>query len=898
MTITIRTANNYGRILLCAQASVKNVLGYAELLRMSVTANNLPPRDDLPDSAKPRLSHRAGPTFIAFVFVGLFSLFAVSDLALGRVPTAPILLPAILLALIIFGLSLKPLNFEVGSGGIYVDLSEIGLILGLYCTTRREFFSAVVLGLLAGVAIRQRRFPIKIFFNVSTLSVAYIAGCFVFDIGNRSSILDPVSWIFVFFAITSFNLITFIAVCTALRLTGDSLTRRDLRQTLYRNAVQSVFTSVIGVSTLLLLVTKPIAAVMVAIIIVGLVGLLRANNRHRRDHEAYRIVHALTEDLRTCDSLDATLRCIADHAARSVNATSVKIVTFGNQQTEATVGPPMFFPSPEDLVWQAVIVEKRSLLLSRSATNRAANAYLRAANHRDLIAAPLFADDDPVGMLVAVDHRYQADQFRKHDVELLNQIAAQASTSIRNHDLIGQLRVEAERHLHEANHDPLTNLQNRTAFLGLADAHLRELHESLQLPGSVPASFERVALFFMDLNQFKDVNDQLGHHAGDELLVTIADRIRSVMPFGWSAARLGGDEFAIIGSFVNDSEIDLLVDDLQEEIMRSVDIEGARLTPSAAIGVAIAPENGTTRSALMRRADVAMYAAKGSGDRRYVRYHPDQENVTARQLELITELRNAIPNQLIELCFQPKAELRTGRITGVEALARWNHPRYGAISPDEFIPLAEQSGLIDDLTDFVISQSTKLARDLSALGLDVEVSVNVAARTLRDNTFPDRFLSLLSMDEGIKPQIKFEITEREIVLESATTNDVMSRLRAAGVKFSIDDFGTGYSSLAYLIQLPVDEVKVDKSFTAHVCDSPHHRAIVKSVVDIASTIGLTVVAEGVEDVRTWEVLGTLGCAEAQGYLLSRPLTAAALQTWLLARSTHDGPLFTPFAEIG
>jgi diguanylate cyclase (GGDEF)-like protein len=855
------------------------------------------------DRSKKGITENA-PIYLSLFSAGLCALFVAADFRLHALPSRPISIHGVVLALIVFALSLKPLNFEVGSGGMFVDLSEVALVFGLYCTDRRSLAIAVGVGIAGGVGMRQRRSPIKVLFNVSTLAAGYAIALFIFDIANRSSVKDVWSWLAVAVSVITLNLSTFIAVCGVLHFTGDPTSTNTIKQATIRNVVQSVFTSAIGISVLLLLTTGPFAAAMVTILIGGIVGLLRVNDRHRRDHEAYRIVHRLTEDLRSSDSLPKTLQTIAEHSVRSVNASSVTVIILGAQVHKTVVGPDLSVPIEGDTVYDSVVGSQKSMLLVNGSTSRAANTYLRSAGLRDLIAAPLMSNGIVIGYIVAANHVYEGDVFGRHDVELLEQIGAQAATSIRNHDLIGQLRVEAEKHLHQANHDPLTGLANRPAFLAIADSllttngssHRRRVRDG-DLTSQPPVEdTTKVGLFFIDLNHFKAVNDSLGHQAGDELLLIISDRIRSVVPEDWTAARLGGDEFAIIGPFTDEGEIDSLVEDLQESIRRSVDIAGERLTPSAAIGVAFAPEHATTRAALMRRADVAMYAAKSSGERLYFRYHPEQENVTARQLELTAELRSAIPNKKLELCFQPKAELATGRITGVEALARWNHPRYGAISPDEFIPLAEQAGLIDDLTDFVISESTKLARDLSALGLGVEVSVNIAARTLRDSTFPDRFLKLLTAEEGIRPQVKFEITEREIVLESATTNEVMSRLRAAGVKFSIDDFGTGYSSLAYLIQLPVDEVKVDKSFTNFVCDSPHHRAIVKSVVDIASTIGLTVVAEGVEDVRTWEVLGSLGCAEAQGYLLSRPLPAAALTEWLLERKSNDGPLFSPFAE--
>jgi diguanylate cyclase (GGDEF)-like protein len=562
-----------------------------------------------------------------------------------------------------------------------------------------------------------------------------------------------------------------------------------------------------------------------------------------------------------------------------------------------TVGPEFVLPALGDTVWKGTIDALKPVLCQRNGSGRFSRND-QVTGVRDLVAVPMIRDETAIGMIVAVNHRYDSDTFQKDDVELLVQIAMISATEVRNYELIDQLRVEADRHLYDARHDSLTHLPNRVGFSDVVDSVLsrvlatavagleEESQEVLEDEERMPRrAVRRAALMFMDLNQFKRVNDTLGHHVGDVLLVEIARRLASVLPPHWVGARLGGDEFAVIGTFEDDCEIDSFVDNLQSEFGRDIHCDGAVLNTSASIGVAIAPENGTTRATLMRRADVAMYAAKGSANRRFLRYQPEQENVTARQLEMVADLRVALDRKEVDVCYQPRACLLTGEVTGIEALARWNHPLHGPIPPDEFVPLAEQAGLIDQLTDLVMCEAVRVSRDLSTYGLDLEIAVNISARTLRDPLFPVRVFALLepSATEVPPVRLKFEITEREIVLDSTTTNEVMHRLRHRGVRFSIDDFGTGYSSLAYLTQLPVDEVKIDKTFTSHVCDSSHHRAIVKSVVDIAATIGLSVVAEGVEDQPTWEMLAALGCAEAQGYLLSHPLDVEHLRAWMLNR---------------
>jgi diguanylate cyclase (GGDEF)-like protein len=821
---------------------------------------------------------------IAAVWCAVSVALGIIELRLGSTVKLSLAMSGIGLGAAVFALTLKPLNVEAGTGGIFIDLSELALIVALFAVPRREALVGSVIGLSLGVGIRQRRSPIKVAYNIPALVCGWIASFVTFDVIGKHHIDNPWAWVSAAIAIMVFNLITLTSVAIALFVTGDRLSSSQAQLVVRRNAIQSIFTAALGISSMLLFVSHREAVLLIVTITVGMVWLVRVNNRQRRTHDAYRATHQLGGRLRDSDGLDGSLQCIANETVSMLNASSAAVITFGANPQVVFAGDEFILPTMGDVVWERTVTNRQPVLLGAGATQRTARSYLRQHGVRDLVAAPLVRDDVAVGLVVATNHRYAADSFRSEDLELLAQVAMMSAVEVRNHDLIEQLRVEADQHLHDAQHDSLTGLPNRLGFTEAVESVLAEIEVA-----SDSTHPRRAALMFMDLNQFKSVNDSLGHHVGDALLVEIAQRLVTLLPTNWIGARLGGDEFAVIGTFVDDVEIDHFVDVLQHSIMQPIRCDGAVLNTSASIGVAVAPENGLTRLSLMRRADVAMYAAKGSGSRRFLRYQPEQENVTARQLELVADLRTALDHRQVEVCFQPRASLVTGAVMGIEALARWNHPISGPIAPDDFVPLAEQAGLIDQLTDLVVSEAVRVSRELADNGMDLEVSVNISARTLRDPQFPHRVFSLLAGDGSERHhshavRLKFEITEREIVLDSVTTNDVMRRLRDRGIRFSIDDFGTGYSSLAYLTQLAVDEVKIDKTFTAFVCESAHHRAIVKSVVDIAATIGLTVVAEGVEDQATWDMLSSLGCEEAQGYLLSRPLGVSDLQTWMQERS--------------
>ena len=389
-----------------------------------------------------------------------------------------------------------------------------------------------------------------------------------------------------------------------------------------------------------------------------------------------------------------------------------------------------------------------------------------------------------------------------------------------------------------------------------------------------------MALLLMDLERFKEVNDTFGHQLGDRLIGDVGRRIQKAVREDDFVARLGGDEFAILLSRLRGlQDIDRVIQKIQKALEPSFELEGIPVAVEAAIGIALYPSDGRDAGTLLRHADVAMYEAKKSG-RGYARYLPEKDHYNPRRLALIGELRYAIEHDELLLHYQPKIDLKSGRCIGVEALVRWKHPLRGMIRPDEFIPAAERTGLIKPLTAWVIDAAVRQGRAWSNTGLPVEMAVNVSVRNLLDSGFPGWLAGRLQ-DPGLPPgHVRLEITESAIMTEPDQSLEVLRSIKAIGVHLSIDDFGKGYTSLSLLEKMPVDEIKVDRSFVHSMSPGNEGSVFVQSMVDLGHNLGLPVVAEGVENQETYERLCGLGCDQAQGYYMSRPQPADEMTRWL------------------
>ena len=435
-------------------------------------------------------------------------------------------------------------------------------------------------------------------------------------------------------------------------------------------------------------------------------------------------------------------------------------------------------------------------------------------------------------------------------------------------------RKRAEEALeHQALYDQLTNLPNRTL-----------LHDRLRqaiLTGSREA--QPLALLVMDLDRFKEVNDTFGHQYGDLLLEQIGPRLRAVLRVSDTVARLGGDEFAILLPDADRAEAEAVATRLLETLDPPFAVEGHNLTVGASIGLALSPEHGEDAQTLLRRADVAMYVAKREGDG-YAIYSAEQDRHSPSRLTLVGDLRHAIETEGLMLHYQPTLDLQTGEFAGAEALIRWHHPERGFLAPDEFIPVAEQTGLIRNLSQWVLESALRQSRAWQQMGLNVPVAINLSMRDLHDPQVPDSVARLLSHWRVAPESLTLEITESTLMADPARALEVVARLSAMGIMIAIDDFGTGYSSLAYLKRLPVDKLKIDKSFVRNLATDAHDASIVQSTVGLAHALGLRLVAEGIEDQASWELLAGMGCDVGQGYFISRPIPADKLTEWLQGRS--------------
>lgn len=421
----------------------------------------------------------------------------------------------------------------------------------------------------------------------------------------------------------------------------------------------------------------------------------------------------------------------------------------------------------------------------------------------------------------------------------------------------------------QALYDSLTNLPNRLQLLELLEQKIASSRQD----GT------QFAVILMDLDHFKEVNDTLGHEFGDLLLKEVGARLVETLRPDDTIARLGGDEFVILLHGLTQEKAAKAVEKVVACFDQPFLVAQQGIDVGTSLGISFFPDYGQCPSTLLREADVAMYVAKRSGGG-YAIYSPEQDKISRDDLSLKSELREAILGNQLSLHFQPKIDHQQHRIIGFEALARWIHPQRGFMPPDKFIPLSERAGLIGALTRWVLKEAILQLAEFHAQGHRLSMAVNLSPSNLHDPELVDNVIALLE-EAGIPPQyLVLEVTEGAVMSGQGDAVANLHRLGAAGISIAIDDFGTGYSSLAYLKQLPVDELKIDKSFVMNMCNDDNDAVIVRSTIDLAHNLGLKVTAEGVENRETWEILTTLGCDTSQGYFMSKPQPADRMSQWL------------------
>ncbi|HET9691677.1 MAG TPA: EAL domain-containing protein, partial [Acidimicrobiales bacterium] len=514
-----------------------------------------------------------------------------------------------------------------------------------------------------------------------------------------------------------------------------------------------------------------------------------------------------------------------------------------------------------------LLVEGRDAVLAPRGARHHLGEALAASGFDDAMVVRLPSDVGDPRLLVVADRT--TGTFTAADIPFLQTLAAQCAVSLRGTRLLDELRSEVASREHDALHDSLTRLGNRALFS-------RRCGEALarQRPNSA------VVVMLLDLDGFKEINDTLGHHVGDLVLQQVAHRLRTQVGGRGVPTRLGGDEFAIVYPAVSvKADVRAVAREVSEAVSRPMDLGDLAITVQASIGISMAPGHGNDSATLLKCADVAMYAAKASAERISV-YTSTGDQHSTRRLLLASELRRAAEAEELVLHYQPKADLQTGAVLGFEALLRWSHPTFGEVSPSEFIPVAEQAGLIDGMTWWVLAEALRQQRVWAAAGYDLSVAVNISARSLLDGRLASR-LSRLLTSSGVPPErLVLEVTETSVMADAERSAAILDGAAALGVRISVDDFGTGYSSLSRLLEMPVHEIKVDRSFVTTMLQSSDNLAIVQSTVNLALSMGRKVTAEGVEDEATWEELRRLGCHAVQGYVLARAMAGERTVVWL------------------
>lgn len=436
-----------------------------------------------------------------------------------------------------------------------------------------------------------------------------------------------------------------------------------------------------------------------------------------------------------------------------------------------------------------------------------------------------------------------------------------------NFSLQSILKIEAavEEQRYNALHDSLTGLSNRTSLYDCLDANI--------------TADKPFSLFLLDLDRFKQINDALGHYYGDFVLVEVGKRFKSVLPEDARLFRLGGDEFAIVTPALNSQHIRQLVSDLQHSLDAHFDIDNYELSVGASVGISHFPEHGGDRDNLILKADLAMYAAKHKGTV-FKEYESSLESDAAQRVDISARLKHALDAGEFTLWYQPIVDLQTNQIHGAEALIRWPQADGSFIAPDKFIGIAEQSSLINRITDWVLSQVTADINTMREAGFDLCVHINLSVKDLQSELIVPKVRKVLDEHEMSYHQLMLEVTESAMMTNIDQVRHTMSKISEAGLVFSVDDFGTGFSSLAMLRDLPVGQIKIDRSFVSRMTASNSDHAIVESTAFLAHNLDCTVVAEGVEDEQTAALLSALGCDYAQGYYYSKPLQLSAFVNYL------------------
>ncbi|MGY1670104.1 putative bifunctional diguanylate cyclase/phosphodiesterase [Geodermatophilus sp. SYSU D00710] len=766
-----------------------------------------------------------------------------------------------------------PLHIELRRQTFTWSVNELALTVALVAIG--GFWAAVARVLALGLVLLHQRYSlVKAVFNIASAVTETAVAVLVLSAFPAAGAGDPISWLALLLAVIAADLTGAVLVAVAIAATGGYPGRSLWTELLVPIAVIGPLAVAAGLVAALLISVSAWAWVLIVPVVLAVVllfrrfaGVARESASLQRVYEFARRVEQVRQDtdgpleiavavkeLLNADKVALWLPPYLDEAPRLVVAGDGGVTWYD--------GPA----DPEDVLRQRALTPGSSepVLVTAARATAAEAAALARRGAQEVLGAPVATAAGEPGYLEVCDRRSDVVSFSGSDRSALDSMLTHVNAAIRQQQLLTQIRYDAD-------HDRLTGLPNRQRLAAEID----------QLLTADPVG-ARAGLVLAALDNHTEIVDTLGHAAADELLLVTAGLLREHAPPDALVARMEGGQFAVLLPGLSLAASERAARRLREATSTRARVAGLDLEVTLTIGVAAAPVHGTDAGSLMQRADVALLAATDSSG--VASYHQVLDQQSLRRLQLGTELEQAMTDGQISVVFQPIIDARTSDIVSVETLVRWAHPRFGAIPPDDFIHLAEQIGRIGPLTDHVLDLALARCRRWLDQDIGLSVAVNLSARCLAEPDLVERVQRALRRHGVPGELLILELTEGSVVDDSVRSSTVLAELHALGLRLSMDDFGTGYSSLSQLRQLPIDEVKIDKSFVLGMSTSQGESFIARSIIELAHNLGLRVVAEGVEDELTRKLLTEMGCDKLQGFLVSRPLPDERLESWLLART--------------
>ena len=831
----------------------------------------------------------ARPTVRVWTFSALLALIGLllDALLLERRPVGwatPVTIPWPVIAVGFCMAELKVVDVHFRREQHSFSLSEFPAVLGLFLLSPHDYVLAVVLGSAVALAwFRQP--PLKLTFNLVNFGVGAIAAQSVFHLlAPQAGQPSPPDWVAAFAATLTTTVLSAVTIATAISLSGGAPQFQKLPQMVQFGGLVATANTSLALLAVSILWVDPTLLSLLVVPLVAVFLAYRAYLSEREKGERLEFLYESGRILQHSPELDSAIVALLDHAREMFRAERAEVLlhprvgedalrTTSVADRPATAMVPVPY-SPNDPIQRRVRNEPHAFFFTPSAFE------VERDGLRHAMVAPLRGESGVIGSLLIGNRITAGTVFGAEDLRLLETLANQAAVALENGQLeqsLTELSRLKEQLRYQAYHDPLTGLANRSLLVEQVEDRISHVE-----------SGRRPVVLFIDLDDFKVVNDTLGHVAGDRLLIAVADRVRGCVRTGDVAARLGGDEFAILMDDTPDLASSVAVcRRILDALGAPLQIDGQEMAISASIGMATGKGRGQRPDELLRNADVAMYTAKAGGKNRYAVFEPTMHAALVERHALAQELARSIGRGELLAYYQPIVGLATGETYGVEALVRWRHPSRGILGPDEFIRMAEESGAILALGRWILLESCReVVAWRQERGIErLVLSVNLSAAQLQQADFVDDLQAILAETGFPATDLILELTESAMFHDTHTTIARLQSLRALGVRIAIDDFGTGYSSLGYVRRFQVDILKIAREFIGAPNAGDDEWAFARAIVALGRSLGLAVVAEGIEDERQLDALRRLGCELGQGFLFGRPSDGADV----LAKLTTPDP---------